>query len=117
MPERRTRSVARRARTLGLEVGIATYMCATDAGTTPHLAGQWACAPIMPGVGCISDGGTLDGVLDGDTVRMTSAPLQGRVSRRDFTARFVAPLVLDGGYSCSGAIGTTTGTFTVTRCP
>lgn len=104
-----------RARTLGLEVGIATYMCRTD--TAGHIGGQWACTQVMPGVGCVSDGGVLDGAVQGDTLRMTSAPLQGRVSRCDFTAHTAAPLVLDGTYSCSGAIGTTTGSFTVTRCP
>jgi hypothetical protein len=102
------------ARSLGLAVGVAVYMCRTP---DSRVVGQWGCAQIMTGVGCVTDGGVLSGTNNGNAVKLTSSPLPGgRVSRCDFDGQMQG-LGMAGNYACSGAIGTVSGTFQLARCP
>jgi hypothetical protein len=103
-----------KATVLALEVSIAVYMCKTD---SQHVSGQWACAQVQPAVECVTQGGPIDGVVDGNTLRLVSQPRGGgRVSRCDFTAWQTAPLTLEGTYSCTGNVSTA-GKLMVARCP
>jgi hypothetical protein len=84
-----------KARTLGLEVAIAAYMC----GDGGRIQGQWRCEPLSALVGCVTEGGSLDGRIDGNSLRLVSAPLPGgRVSRCDFVAHSGGTLRLVGEY-------------------
>jgi hypothetical protein len=104
-----------KARTLGLEVAIAVYMCRVDQGG--GVSGQWRCAPLSSLVQCVTEGGSIDGRIDGDVLRLVSAPLPGgRVSRCEFIDRSGGNLRLVGNYSCSGNVNTS-GTFELNRCP
>lgn len=102
-----------KAGTLGREVAVAIQLCRT--GET-QIVGQWACAPIMAGFGCVTAGGPVRGVVQNNALQLVSEPLPGGVvSRCDFTARPTADSRLEGTYVCAGSTRVEGG-FIVSAC-
>jgi hypothetical protein len=102
-----------KAGTLGREVLVAVQICLSD---STHVAGQWGCAPITTGVECVTTGGPMTGVIQGNELKMASEPLPGgRVRRCDFTGRDAGNLTLEGNYVCAGSVRVD-GQFIIARC-
>ena len=114
MRGRTSRRLDRESGQLGREVAVALQLCKSD---ETHIAGQWGCAAIMAGIVCLTTGGPIKGVIDGNELRMVSEPLPGgQVHRCDFTARPGAQaLTLEGSYMCSASVRAE-GAFIVSRC-
>jgi len=93
---------------------VAIQMCRSD---DTHVVGVWGCAPMTAGVECVTTGGPMAGVIQGNgELKMTSEPLPGgRVRRCEFTARSTTNLTLEGNYVCAGSVRVE-GQFIVTRC-
>ena len=71
---------------------------------------------MMAGVECVTTGGPMAGVIQGNELKMASEPLLGgRVRRCEFTARSTANLTLEGNYVCAGSVRVE-GQFIVSRC-
>lgn len=97
----------------GLRVGIGMNLCPGKDG----LGGQWACWQVMPTVGCLSEGGSLRGIIDGDSMELTSESVFGEVfSRCEFTGVLTKPGQLNGEYSCTGDMDQS-GELVLTQCP
>jgi hypothetical protein len=90
------------AGSLGVHVTIAAYLC-QDA-TSGRVVGQWSCAQAMPLIGCLTEGGGIDGRAERDSLRLVSTPLPGgRVSRCEFGGP-VRGLRFAGDYECTGTV-------------
>jgi len=101
------------AGSLGVHVAIAAYLCQDKSG---RVVGQWRCSQAMPLIGCLTEGGGIDGQATRDSVRLVSAPLPGgRVSRCEFGGP-VRGLRFAGNYTCTGSVSQS-GTFELNRCP
>src|SRR4029450_13071330 len=77
------------AGSLGGHVAIAAYLCQDKSG---RVVVQWRCSQAMPLIGCLTEGGGIDGQATRDSVRLVSAPLPGgRVSRCEFRGAVRGP--------------------------
>jgi hypothetical protein len=102
-----------KAGTLGREVLVALQLCRSN---DTHVVGSWGCAPLTAGVECVTTGGPVAGVIQGNELKMASEPLPGgRVRRCEFTGRSTANLTLEGNYVCAGSVRVE-GQFIVSRC-